>query len=218
MFYRLLLALKPQMLDGYVLAGGKSSRMGTDKFALRLGDETFATRAVAALQKIAAGRVSFVVGAHQSIEFLPTDIPQITDVFPGKAALGGIYTALAHSTSEWAVILACDYPFVTQDLIVRLAEITGSVDAEISAVAPVQPDGRIQPLCAFYRVKTCLAACQILLKSVEIPPVRRLLESVATHRVNFVELADLPGAENFFSNVNTPEEYLRAQNIFQQRL
>lgn len=204
------------MFEGYVLAGGKSSRMGTDKFALRLGETTFAERAVVALKKIAAGRVSLVVGAHQSIEFLPIDSPSITDAFPGKAALGGIYTALAHSTSEWAIILACDYPFVTQDLIVRLAEITSSVNAEISAVAPVQPDGRIQPLCAFYRVKTCFAACELLLKSDEVPPVRRLLESVATRLVTFKELADLPGAENFFYNVNTPEEYLRAQNIFRQ--
>ena len=204
------------MFDGYILVGGKSSRMKTNKAARRLGNATFAERAVAALQKITVGRVSFVTSANQTGELLPLNVPQITDIFPHKAALGGIYTALAHSTSEWTVILACDYPFVTKDLFVRLAEITSSVDAEVSAVAPIQPDGRAQPLCGFYRAQACLAVAGQLLKSDEIPPTRRILENVVTRWVNFEELADLPGAENFFANINNPEEFRQAQMIYQQ--
>ncbi len=190
--------------------------MGTNKFALRFGDATFAERAVAALQKIAAGRVSFVISANQkdkTVELLPLDIPRVADIFPDKAALGGIFTALTYSKSEWAAILACDYPFVTEDLFNRLAEIADSVDGKVAAVAPVQPDGRVQPLCTIYRVKPCLVAAERLLNNDEIPPARRLLEIVATRRVEFRELTDLPGAKNFFANVNTPEDYLRVLNI-----
>ncbi len=207
------------MFDGYVLVGGKSSRMGTNKFALRFGNATFSERAVAALQKIVAGRVSFIVGEDQKEEItrlLPLDVPRITDVFPHKAALGGIFTALTYSKSEWAAILACDYPFVTEDFFNRLAEIADSVDEKIAAVAPVQPDGRVQPLCTLYRVKPCLTAVVRLLNNDKIPPVRRLLENVETRRVEFRELMDLLGAKNFFANVNTPEDYLRVLNIYQK--
>lgn len=206
-------------LDGYVLTGGRSSRMKTDKAALRFGDSTFAERAVAALQKIAARRVSLVVGTNQFGEpnkILPSGIPQINDVFPNKAALGGIYTALLCTKTEWAAILACDYPFVTADLFVRLAEIANSSDDKIAAVAPVQADGRVQPLCALYRVEPCLIEAEKLLNNDKIPPVRRLLDSVETRFVEFRELADLPGSESFFTNVNTPEDYLHALEIVQK--
>lgn len=204
------------MFDGYILVGGKSSRMKTNKAALRLGDRTFAERAFEALQKITGGRISFVISISQTSELLPLNVSRITDVFPHKAVLGGIYTALTNSTNEWAIILACDYPFVTKDLFVRLAEITDSVDEKISAIVPIQPDGRTQPLCAFYRVKTCLAVAEQLLKGDRIPPVSRIFENVATRPVYFEELADLPGAENFFANVNNPEDFLRAVSIYQR--
>lgn len=201
------------MFDSYVLTGGKSRRMGTDKFALRVGDQTFSMRAAAALEKIAAGRVFFIVGANQKGEPLPLALPRIADVFPNKAALGAIYTAFVNSKSEWAAVLACDLPFVTEDLIVRLAKITNSVSADISAVAPVQPDGRVQPLCAFYRVIECRAAAEKLIESVLIPPARRVIETVNARLVSFNEYADLPGAEDFFMNINTPEEFLNMSEV-----
>lgn len=199
------------MFDGYVLTGGKSSRMKTAKAALRFGDATFAERAVAALQKIAAGRVSFVA-AHQPGEadkLLPADVPLIRDHFPNKAALGAIYTALEDAKTEWAIITACDFPFATAELFARLAEIAAASNKKINVVAPVQPDGRVQPLCTLYRVKPCLKAARRLLNPAETLPARRLLETVETRLVRFDELQDLGGAENFFVNINTPEDYRR---------
>jgi len=202
-------------IDGYVLVGGKSSRMGTNKFALRIGGATFAERAVAALQKIAAGRVSFVVGVNQTNEItklLPLSVPRVTDVFSDKAALGGIYTALTHAKSEWTAILACDYPLVTANLLIRLAELADSAGEKIAAIVPIQPDGRVQPLCALYRTNPCLTIAAQLLKNDKILPARSLLENVAAQRINFEQLADLNGAEKFFTNVNTPDDLLRIQN------
>lgn len=202
-------------IDGYVLVGGKSSRMGTNKFALSHGGATFSERAADALREIAAGRVFFVVGVDQSpdnAELLPLDVPRIADVLPNKAALGGIYTALQHSKSDWIAILACDYPFVTKDLFVRLAEIGKLTDSSVSAVAPIQSDGRVQPLCALYRVDVCLNIASRLLESDEIPPVRKLLETAKARLIDFERLADLPGADQFFINVNTPEDFLRIKN------
>ncbi|HEX8636886.1 MAG TPA: molybdenum cofactor guanylyltransferase [Pyrinomonadaceae bacterium] len=206
-------------IDGYVLVGGKSSRMGTNKFALSLCGATFAELAVHALRKIAESRVYFVTGANQkdeTAELLPLDVPRIADVLPHKAAIGGIYTALRHSKSdsksEWIAVLACDYPFVSEDLFVRLTETAESIDANVSAIAPLQADGRVQPLCALYRVDPCLKIAGRLLQNDKIPAVRALLENTSTHLVDFKQLADLPGADNFFTNVNTPDDFLRIQN------
>ena len=207
------------MFDGYILIGGASSRMGIDKFRLRLGESTFAERALTALREIAGNRVYYVVGANRAEEaaaLLPPAAPVITDVIPNKAALGGIYTALSHSANDWTAVLACDYPFVTADLFLHLAKIANSAATNISAIVPVQPDGRIQPLCAIFRTKNCLRAVKQLLESDEIPPARRLPESVSTRYVQFAEIMDLPGAKYFFTNINTPEEYVEAQNIFRR--
>jgi molybdopterin-guanine dinucleotide biosynthesis protein A len=207
------------MFDGYILIGGASSRMRTDKFALRLGESTFAERALTALRGIADNRVYYVVGANLAkglTGLLPPGAPVITDVIPNKAALGGIYTVLSHSVNDWTAVLACDYPFVTGDLFLHLAKIANSAATNISAIVPVQPDGRIQPLCAVYRAKHCLHAAKQLLESDVIPPARRLPENVSTRYVQFAEITELPGAKYFFTNINTPEEYVEAQNIFRR--
>lgn len=211
-------------IDGYVLIGGKSSRMGTDKFALSLGGVTFAELAVSVLREIAEKRIYFVVGANQNVEaanLFPLDVPRLVDVLPDKAALGGIYTALQHSKidskngskSEWIAVLACDYPFVSGDLFVRLMKTAESVGANVSAIAPVQSDGRVQPLCALYRIDSCLKIAErLLMKDEKIPAARSLLEAASAHLVDFSQFADLPGAEKFFTNVNTPEDFLRIQS------
>jgi molybdopterin-guanine dinucleotide biosynthesis protein A len=72
----------------------------------------------------------------------------IADLRPGFGAWSGLHAAVAYSRSEWALVLACDYPFVTSDLLTLLA---GFASKECDAVVPVQPDGRLQPLCALYR-------------------------------------------------------------------
>jgi len=100
---------------------------------------------------------------------------------------------------------------VTEDLFVRLRKLAEAADSNVSAIAPVQPDGRVQPLCALYRVDPCLHIAKQLLKNNKIPPARKLLENAAARLIEFEQLADLPGAEKFFTNINTPEDFLRLQ-------
>jgi molybdopterin-guanine dinucleotide biosynthesis protein A len=202
------------MLDGFVLAGGKSSRMGTDKAHLQLGGVTFAERAVSVLRLIAGKRVYFVENEKTFKEDLLPEVSRVFDVFPERGALGGIHAALSNSRSEWAAVLACDFPFVTGDLLKHLAQIAENENA--AAVAPIQSDGRPQPLCALYRVEPCLQiVCDLLAKNSQTPPARILLEKVETRRVKFQEIADLPGAGNFFFNVNSLTDFQEAEKILE---
>lgn len=187
-------------IEGFILTGGKSSRMGTDKARLRLGAETFAEKIAAALGSMTE-RVRPVGG------FGPGEVgPAVPDVYREWGALGGLHAALAACQSEWAAVVACDLPFVTGELFARLA----ALRADFEAVVPIQSDGRAQPLCALYRKEPCLGQVEELIRAGERRP-RALLERVRTRRVEFRELADLTDSALFFININTPADYSRAR-------
>lgn len=192
------------MLDteGFILAGGLSSRMGVDKSLLRLGRRTLVEIADGALATVSE-RVR-VVGSRPGIE--AHGLTVVRDVHEGLGALGGLHAALAVCGAHWAAVVSCDLPFVTAELFARLASLRGK---EVDAVAPLQEDGRPQPLCAFYAAARCLEAAERLIRVGELRP-RALLRTVRTRWVTFEELSDLEGSDLFFENVNTPADYERA--------
>lgn len=189
--------------EGFILAGGASSRMGTDKAHLMLGGRTFAERAAAALGAIAT-EISVVSARPESAEL---SLPLVEDIYRDCGALGGLHAALSACRAPWAAIVSCDLPFVTGELFVRLCELrTGEADA----VVPRQPDGRPQPLCALYSPARCLELAAQLLREGERRP-RVLLQQARTRWVAPAELADIGDPEIFFLNVNTPTDYERAR-------
>ena len=193
------------MLDteGFILAGGFSSRMGEDKSRLRLGGRSFVEIAAGALAAV-SNRVR-VVGSRPGVE--SHGLPVVRDIHVGLGALGGLHAALAACEAEWAAVISCDLPFVTRELFDRLASLRG---ADVDAVAPLQEDGRPQPLCALYTAARCHEAADALIRAGELRP-RALLKAVRTRWVPFDELSDLDGSRRFFDNVNTPDDYEEAK-------
>jgi len=189
--------------EGFILAGGASSRMGTDKSRLTLGGRTFLERVAAALGAIAT-EISVVSARPDSFGL---SLPLVEDIYRDCGALGGLHAALSACRAPWAAIVSCDLPFVTGELFARLAELR-TEDAD--AIVPRQPDGRAQPLCALYSPARCLELAARLLEEGERRP-RVLLQQAQTRWVAPAELADLGDAELFFLNVNTPEDYERAR-------
>lgn len=189
-------------IAGFILTGGQSRRMGTDKSRLMLGGQSFVERIAGELS--AATSSVTVVGNNTPVAQPGINLPTVSDVYPEWGALGGVHAALAACSAAWAVIVACDFPFVTTELFVRLIDFRERFDA----VAPIQSDEIPQPLCALYRVEPCLANAEELIKSGERKPIA-LLQSVQTRWVSFSELSDLEGADSFFNNINTPEDYAR---------
>jgi molybdopterin-guanine dinucleotide biosynthesis protein A len=185
--------------EAFILAGGASSRMGSDKSQLLINNQSFTEHIAETLYKV---NDSVTIVGHESND---SRLRVAMDVYPKWGALGGIHGALNACKVEWAFVIACDMPFVSAELIKRLAQYRHQNDA----VVPIQPDGRPQPLCAFYRVATCLAWAAKLIKTDHRRPLD-LLNSVKTHWVSFAELADLDQSQNFFVNINTPEDYYEA--------
>lgn len=190
-------------IEGFILAGGLSSRMGVDKARLRLGRRTFVEIAAGALTTI-SDSVS-IVGARAGVE--SHGLRVVRDVHEGLGALGGLHAALGACGAQWAAVVPCDLPFVTGELLKRLASWRGD---EVDAVAPVQEDGRPQPLCALYAPARCLETAERLIRAGELRP-RALLREVRTRWVHFEEISDLDGSEHFFDNVNTPTDFEGAQ-------
>jgi molybdopterin-guanine dinucleotide biosynthesis protein A len=189
-------------IAGFILIGGQSRRMGTDKSRLMLEGQSFVERIAGELS--AATPSVTVVGNNRAAIRPGFNLPTVSDVYPEWGALGGVHAALSACSAIWALIVACDFPFVTRELFARLTSFGEGLDA----VAPIQRDGIPQPLCALYRVDPCLERAERLIKSGERKPIA-LLQSVETRWVLFAELSSLEGADNFFDNINTPEDYAR---------
>jgi molybdopterin-guanine dinucleotide biosynthesis protein A len=188
-----------QTIQGFILAGGESRRMGTDKSRLVLDGESFLDIIASKLATVTENIV--VVGDPAKYS---TSLPHVPDIFPKWGALGGVHAALASCNAEWCLIVACDFPFVTSELFARLA----SLRQDFEAVAPIQSDGIPQPLCALYQTKPCLECAERLINSGERKPVA-LLQFVRTRWVPFAQIKDLTGAGRFFDNINTREDYDR---------
>ena len=176
---------------GFVLAGGRSSRMGRDKALLAYRGRTLLDH-VAGIVREAAGSVSVIGDPAHYARF---GYPVHGDRVPPCGPAGGIYTALSASPADWNVIVACDMPGVTVDL---LRALLGKTEGHLGkCVIPLGPDGEPEPLCGVYHVR-CLPALEraIREKRFKMKDLIQELEPVL-----------VPAAGGCFSNVNTPEEW-----------
>ncbi len=176
--------------------------MGRDKARLILKGQTFVERIAAEMSPV----VHSVTVIGSQAKKLELELPSADDIYPNWGALGGLHGALAACQSTWALVVACDLPFVTTALFARLISLRDDKDA----IAPVQLDGRPQPLCTLYARTPCLDHAEQLIKSGQRKPIG-LLQSVRTRWVHFNELEDLAGADRFFENINTPQDYASAK-------
>lgn len=195
-------------IEGFVLAGGRSRRMGQNKANLLLGGEALVERAATILSAIADP--IYVVG---DLTGEITSLPIIRDEPVGANARGaiiGLYTALFHAKTEWIAVLACDLPFVSGELLTRmvslLKDFADSPNNKADAVLAEQSDGRIQPLCGLYCTQKCLHEVEKMV-SEDNWRLQDLSKRVSARILRFSEFEDIPGADNLFLNVNTPEDY-----------
>ena len=133
-----------------VLAGGGSTRFGSDKALAMLPgeDRTFLDRAVS-LARAVSGEVLIV--APENREYRSTGARIFPDLFPGEGPAGGVLTALRAATTEWLLVLSCDQPFVE----VRDLEILLDAAKAASASAYRSTLGRFHPLPCVLRVAPC---------------------------------------------------------------
>jgi molybdopterin-guanine dinucleotide biosynthesis protein A len=209
---------------GFIQAGGRSSRMNRDKAWLEIDGVPMIERALAAAAPV-AGRLRIIINsANPRIERYEKlaesrGAKLIFDLHEHLGPLGGVHTALAHcGAARSALILACDLPFITTDLLtflcgVHQGENPHSASLQFgripqSITVPLDQSNRPQPLAAIYDQSLEATVGQMLAAN-ELR-VDLLYSRVSTRLISFAEFANLRAADRFFINVNTPEEYLAA--------
>lgn len=189
-------------VDAFILIGGRSSRFGSDKAFAELEGKMLAVRAAETVEKALSPKtLRFVVasdGQFGADLIFRLGRPVVADLKPGFGAWSGLHTALAYSSTEWTFVLACDLPFVSEGFISGMAEL---IDETVDAVIPRQPDGRLQPLCAFYRRRTVLSAIEKKIDAGGILP--RLMEILQECVIKVFEVGNPEDHERFLTNVNT---------------
>ena len=195
-------------ISAFVLAGGKSSRMGTDKAFLKLGGTTLLQRALSLV--LAVTNDVFVVGEKSRLPGIRT---VIGDIHSGCGPLAGIHAALSHSPTDLNLLMAVDLPFITESFLRYLISISQQSDAVV--VIP-RSGGRLQPLCAIYRKAFAEPAAQALKQGkYKIDP---LFSQASTRMIEETELADAGFSCELFKNVNTPADWDEAQRRLSQNV
>jgi molybdopterin-guanine dinucleotide biosynthesis protein A len=184
-------------VTGFVLAGGKSTRMGRDKAFVEFNGLTLLARALEVMRLITSD--VRIVGARE--KFAPF-APVVEDVFRDRGPLGGIHAALRASSTELNLMLAVDMPFVSVAFLQYLVNQARSA-ADAAVVVP-RSDSRFQPLCAVYRRKFADAAGQALLA--ERNKIGLLFDAVETRVIGEEEMDRAGFSDSIFRNLNTPEQ------------
>jgi molybdopterin-guanine dinucleotide biosynthesis protein A len=185
---------------GFVVAGGKSSRMGADKAFLDWGGETLLSRALTVMGPV-CDRVAIVGDAAKFSIYGSA----VEDIFSGCGPLAGIHAALVHSTSELNLLLAVDMPFVSSEL---LAFLFAAAETNDAIVTVPRVGYGLQPLCAIYR-RDFSAAAEKALRAGKYK-IDAAFSGVSMGVIEEGELAaaGFPGQK--FFNVNTPQDRLDA--------
>jgi molybdopterin-guanine dinucleotide biosynthesis protein A len=138
-----------------ILAGGESSRFGSNKALALLAGKPLVSHVAERLSRI-ADETLVVIGRHERRHdyeaILPSFAKVMNDKQEGKTPLNGIVTGLQAASSEYALICACDVPFVNQRVVELLFRRASRVDAAI----PKWNEGAIEPLEAVYRAASTL--------------------------------------------------------------
>jgi molybdopterin-guanine dinucleotide biosynthesis protein A len=147
--------------------------------------------------------------AQFAIQAIVAGVPFIFDLFENRGPLGGLHAALAYARTPWIFVLACDYPFVSAEL---LSFLMSRISDEFGVIVPEQEDGRLQPLCAFYKVDTAHPVVDEILQRPRVtPPMHEVVATLDPCIVRFAEYSHLDRSDDFFTNINSVADLERAR-------
>lgn len=189
-----------------IIAGGKSSRMGTDKAFVRILGKSLIEHMIDRTADI--GQSETILITNRLADYAHLTLRMYEDVVPDKGSLGGIYTAIYYSSQPYTLVLACDMPFVNPDLLCYLAVLRNGDWFDV--IVPRVNDYP-QGLHAIYN-KECLDPIAARLEHDEL----KVIGFYDEMRVRYIDSAEYEIFDEHgltFYNVNTPEELQEARRI-----
>jgi len=180
-------------VSGIVLAGGQSSRLGMDKSFVNVKGQSLIEQIVAKLTRL-SDDVVIVTNSPEKYDHLEARV--VGDIYPGKGALGGIYSGLRAVANAQSLVVACDMPFLDLNLLRYMILLACGHDVIIPRIGEL-----LEPLHAIYS-KSCLEPIDRLLARGGL----KIIDFFSEVRVRYVEEDEVdifdPQHLSFF-NVNT---------------
>lgn len=183
-------------MTGVILSGGKNTRMGENKAFLRVGGERLIDRTVRLFRRVFR---EVIIVAANPLDYLDQEAVIVTDIVPGKGALGGLYTGLFYAADEYAFLAACDMPFLNRVFIEYMAMQATGYDL----VVPAPLDG-LQPLHAIY-ARRCLPDIRTRLDRNRLQ-IKEFYTGHPLLKISQEVLDTFDPEGRMFLNVNTPED------------
>jgi len=192
-------------VGGFILAGGRSSRMGRAKGLLAFGGEPLVVHVARLLEFVSEPRITPIIIGPPDV-YAQLGIRVVPDDGENLGPLGGISTALRVATCEWNLVVGCDLPFLTREWLEFLIAQAAGTSADV--VIPLNERG-FEPLCAMYRKSARRAIAEALERG-----VRKITDGLATLTLASIAPAEWKAFDpcgRLFKNVNTPEDYDEAR-------
>lgn len=178
-------------LKVFILCGGKSSRMQSEKGLVLFQNKPFIEHIIQAILPI-TDNITLITNTNEYDYLAYTKIP---DIVTDKGPLGGIYTALSNSESEFNLILSCDIPLISTELLSELISKQND-EAEISVFAS---ESRMHPLIGIYSKKV-------------LPVIKSAIDNNDLKMMNLIanvphQIIKIDESENFhLTNINSADE------------
>jgi len=192
-----------------IQAGGMSSRMGEDKALKAFLGFSLIQRVIDRLSPI-ADELIVTTNRPEAYSFLQNRL--IPDLIPDRGALGGLYTAVASASHDIVAVVACDMPFANAKLIEAMSRLL--VEKEMDVVIAKTEHG-YEPLHAVYRRETCVPAIESAIES-DLWKVVAWFPQVKVYEMTTEEVQTFDPQNLAFWNVNTPEEFAKAEDLASQ--
>lgn len=192
------------MVSVAILAGGQSKRMGRDKAFLEVGGQPVIERVI---NRVRGLTNDLFISANEPEKYVRFNLPLVADIYPDKAALGGMYSVIQAARHPHVLVVACDMPFLHVGLLQHLVELAPTADIVIPLINPPQPE----TLHAVYS-KACLPAIERRLLTNQLRIIG-FFEEVSVRYLERAEVAKFDPQFYSFLNMNTPEEWEKVQAI-----
>lgn len=140
-----------------ILAGGSSSRFGSDKAFAEINGTTLIEYVISQLDPIFS---NIIISADDQDKYRNTGRPVCTDIIKNAGPLGGIHAALKTVREGYVFITACDMPFISEDLIARMQTV---IHKSSPSAVVARHNGFIEPFHAFYSAEL-IEKIELLLK------------------------------------------------------
>jgi len=190
-----------------VLSGGQSRRMGTDKSFLLLRGKPLLQHVIDRVRQL---NCEIILIANDVERYRSFELPTYPDVIPNTGSLGGLYSALVHSSTDWTLCLACDMPQVNPTLLRYLI----SLRADYDAVVP-RTGGVLQALHALYHQR-CASVIREHLQQRQLK-ISQVIELLSVCFVDDDELCRIDPENHSFINLNTPSDFAQFEQIQESR-